>query len=36
MKCLVLFSGKQKKNVMNLSSAEYTQRAVKVNKVLKS
>ena len=26
MKCLILFSGKNKKNIANLSSAELTQR----------
>ena len=32
MKCLILFSGKNKKNIINLSSAENAQRVVKVNK----
>ena len=32
MKCLILFSGKNKKNIINLSSAEFAQRVVKVNK----
>ena len=31
MKCQILFSGKNKKNINNLSSAELAQRAVKVN-----
>ena len=31
MKCQILFSGKNKKNVINLSSAENAQRVVKVN-----
>ena len=31
MKCQILFSGKNKKNIINLSSAENAQRAVKVN-----
>ena len=30
MKCQVLFSGKNKKNIINLSSAENAQRVVKV------
>ena len=30
MKCQILFSGKNKKNIVNLSSAEYAQRVVKV------
>ena len=30
MKCLILFSGKNKKNIINLSSAENAQRVVKV------
>ena len=30
MKCQILFSGKNKKNIVNLSSAEIAQRAVKV------
>ena len=30
MKCQILFSGKNKKNVINLSSAENAQRVVKV------
>ena len=30
MKCQMLFSGKNKKNIINLSSAELAQRAVKV------
>ena len=35
MKCQILFSGKNKKNIINLSSAENAQRVVKVN-LLKS
>ena len=31
MKCLTLFSGKNKKNIANLSSAELAKRGVKVN-----
>ena len=31
MKCQILFSGKNKKNITNLSSAEFAQRVVKVN-----
>ena len=31
MKCQILFSGKNKKNIINLSSAENSQRVVKVN-----
>ena len=30
MKCQLLFSGKNKKNIINLSSAENAQRVVKV------
>ena len=30
MKCQILFSGKNKKNIINLSSAENDQRVVKV------
>ena len=30
MKCQILFSGKNKKNIINLSSAEYVQRVVKI------
>ena len=30
MKCQILFSGKNKKNIINLSSAENAQRVVKV------
>ena len=30
MKCQNLFSGKSKKNIINLPSAEYSQRVVKV------
>ena len=32
MKCQILFSGKNKKNIINLSSAELAKRVVKVNK----
>ena len=31
MKCQIQFSGKNKKNIINLSSAENAQRVVKVN-----
>ena len=31
MECRILFSGKDKKNITNLSSAEIAQRVVKVN-----
>ena len=31
MKCQILFSGKNKKNIINLLSAENAQRMVKVN-----
>ena len=31
MKCQILFSGKNKKNVSDLASAELAQRVVKVN-----
>ena len=34
MKCQILFSGKNKKNIINLSSAENAQRVVKVNCIL--
>ena len=34
MKCQILFSGKNKKNIINLSSAENAQRVVKVNVAL--
>ena len=34
MKCQILFSGKNKKNIINLSSAENAQRVVKVNPIL--
>ena len=30
MKCQILFSGKNKKNIINISSAENAQRVVKV------
>ena len=32
MKCQILFSEKNKKNIINLSSAENAQKVVKVNK----
>ena len=32
MKCQIQFSGKNKKNIINLSSAENAQRVVKVKK----
>ena len=35
MKCQSLFSGKNEKNIINLSSAEFTQRVVKVNSAFK-
>ena len=31
MKCQLLFSAKNKKNITNLCSAEFSQRAIKVN-----
>ena len=34
MKCQILFSGKNKKNIINLSSAENAQRVVKVKHIL--
>ena len=34
MKCRILFSGKNKKNIINLPSAENAQRVVKVKMVL--
>ena len=34
MKCQILFSGKNKKNIINLSSAENAQRVVKVNRFI--
>ena len=34
MKCQNLFSGKNKKNIISVSSAELTQRLVTVKKVL--
>ena len=34
MKCQNLFSGKNKKNIINLSSAELAQRVVKVKMIL--
>ena len=33
MKCQILFSGKNKKNIINCSSAENAQRVVKVNTI---
>ena len=30
MNCLILFSGKNKKKIVNLSSAEYAQEMVKI------
>ena len=35
MKCLILFSGKNKKNIINLSSAELAKRVVRVKLSLK-
>ena len=35
MKCQILFSGKNKKNIINLPSAENAQRVVKVKICLK-
>ena len=35
MKCLILFSGKNKKNITNLSSAELAQKVVKVRSDVK-
>ena len=34
MKCLILFAGKNKKNIINLSSAENAKRVVKVKFML--
>ena len=34
MKCQILFSGKNKKNIINLSSVENAQRVVKVKEEL--
>ena len=34
MKCQILFSGKNKKNVTNLPSAEKAKRVVKVNLIV--
>ena len=34
MKCQILFSGKNKKNIINLSSAENAQRVVKVKALI--
>ena len=31
MKCQIMFCGKNKKNITNLSSVKYAQRVVKVN-----
>ena len=36
MKCQILFSGKNKKNIISLSSAENAQRVVKVKETLGS
>ena len=36
MKCQILFSGKNKKNIINLSSAENAQRVVKVKALSKT
>ena len=36
MKCQTLFSGKNKKNIINLSSAENAQRVVKVKPIVAS
>ena len=36
MKCQILFSRKNKKNIINLLSAEFAQRVVKVNVHLKT
>ena len=36
IKCQILFSWKNKKNIINLSSAEFAQRWVKVNDIFKS
>ena len=36
MKCLILFSGKNKKNIINLSSAENALRVMKVKKIPKT
>ena len=36
MKCQILFSGKNQKNIINLVSAELAQRVVKVNMSLES
>ena len=33
MKCQILFSGKNKENISNLSSAELAKKVVKVDKV---
>ena len=35
MKCQILFSGKNKKNIINLSSVELAQRVVKAKSLLK-
>ena len=32
MKCQILFSGKNKKNIINLSSVEFVQKVIIVNK----
>ena len=36
MKCQILFSGKNKKNIINLPSAENAQRVVKVKAEIES
>ena len=33
MKCLILFSGENKKNIINLLSAEIAQRVVKIKSI---
>ena len=34
MKCQILFSEKNKKNIFNLSSAEFAKRVVKITEVV--
>ena len=34
MKCQILFAGKNKKNIINLLSAELAQRVIKVNMLI--
>ena len=36
MKCQILFSGKKKNNIMNLLSAEFAKRVIKVYNILTS